>query len=77
MTTEESLEGFGKALRLGVSTLELDTQISRDRKVVVTHDRQVSAQKCRDTAPVTPGDPSYPYVGKYIKDLTLAHESFS
>ena len=72
MTTEESLEGFGKALRLGVSTLELDTQISRDRKVVVTHDRQVSAQKCRDTAPVTPADPSYPYVGKYIKDLTLA-----
>ncbi|MGV9571780.1 hypothetical protein ACWDRX_20450 [Streptomyces nigra] len=28
LTTEESLEGFGKALRLGVSTLELDTQIT-------------------------------------------------
>ncbi|MGI5206103.1 glycerophosphodiester phosphodiesterase family protein [Spirillospora sp. CA-108201] len=72
MTTEESLEGFGKAMRLGVSTLELDTQITKDEKVVVTHDRQVSAQKCRDTAPVAPGDPMYPYVGKYIKDLTLA-----
>jgi glycerophosphoryl diester phosphodiesterase len=72
MTTEESLEGFGKALRLGVSTLELDTQITRDRRVVVTHDRQVSAQKCRDTAPVTPGDPLFPYVGRYVKDLTLA-----
>ncbi|PAZ15764.1 glycerophosphodiester phosphodiesterase [Streptomyces sp. SA15] len=72
MTTEESLEGFGKAMRLGVSTLELDTQIAKDEKVVVTHDRQVSAQKCRDTAPVTPGDPTFPYVGKYIKDLTLA-----
>ncbi|WP_210588793.1 glycerophosphodiester phosphodiesterase family protein [Streptomyces sp. GESEQ-35] len=72
MTTEESLEGFGKALRLGVSTLELDTQITKDEKVVVTHDRQVSAQKCKDTAPVTPGDPMHPYVGKYIKDLTLA-----
>ncbi|MFE4454205.1 glycerophosphodiester phosphodiesterase family protein [Streptomyces sp. NPDC056796] len=72
LTTEASLEGFGKAIRLGVSTLELDTQITRDRKVVVTHDRQVSAQKCRDTGPVTPGDPAYPYVGKYIKDLTLA-----
>jgi glycerophosphoryl diester phosphodiesterase len=72
MTTEESLEGFGKAMRLGVSTLELDTQITKDLKVVVTHDRQVSAQKCRDTAPVTPGDPMFPYVGKYIKDLTLA-----
>ncbi|MGC0328542.1 glycerophosphoryl diester phosphodiesterase [Streptomyces sp. SAI-170] len=72
MTTESSLEGFAKALRLGVSTLELDTQITRDRRVVVTHDRQVSAAKCRDTAPVVPGDPLYPYVGKYIKDLTLA-----
>ncbi|WP_433796391.1 glycerophosphodiester phosphodiesterase family protein [Actinoplanes sp. CA-252034] len=72
MTTEGSLEAFGKAMRLGVSTLELDTQVTRDLKVVVTHDRQVSAQKCRDTGPVTPGDPMYPYVGRYIKDLTLA-----
>ncbi|MFD3613477.1 glycerophosphodiester phosphodiesterase family protein [Streptomyces atroolivaceus] len=72
LTTEGSLEGFGKALRLGVSTLELDTQVTRDRKVVVTHDRQVSAQKCKDTAPLTTDDPMFPYVGKYIKDLTLA-----
>ncbi|TDC42141.1 glycerophosphodiester phosphodiesterase [Actinomadura sp. KC345] len=72
MTTEGSLEGFAKAMRLGVTTLELDTQVTKDRKVVVTHDRQVSSQKCRDTAPVKPGDPMYPYVGKYIKDLTLA-----
>jgi glycerophosphoryl diester phosphodiesterase len=72
MTTEESLEGFAKAMRLGVSTLELDTQVTKDRKVVVTHDRQVSAVKCRDTAPATAGDPLFPYVGKYIKDLTLA-----
>jgi len=72
MTTEESLEGFAKAMRLGVTTLELDTQVTKDEKVVVNHDRQVSAQKCRDTAPVTAGDRMYPYVGKYIKDLTLA-----
>jgi glycerophosphoryl diester phosphodiesterase len=72
MTTEESLEGFGKALRLGVSTLELDTHVTKDRRVVVNHDRQISAVKCRDTAPVTPDDPMYPYVGKYIKDLTFA-----
>ncbi|WP_405431718.1 glycerophosphodiester phosphodiesterase family protein [Micromonospora sp. NBC_00617] len=72
MTTEESLEGFGKAMRLGVTTLELDTQITKDQKVVVNHDRQISAQKCADTAPVRAGDPMYPYVGKYIKDLTLA-----
>ncbi|TFD27711.1 glycerophosphodiester phosphodiesterase family protein [Cryobacterium lyxosi] len=72
MTTEESLEGFGKAMRLGVTTLELDTQITRDEKVVVNHDRQISPSKCRDTEPATQGDPMYPYVGKYIKDLTLA-----
>ena len=72
MTTEESLPGFAKALRLGVSTLELDTHITKDDKVVVNHDRKISAQKCQDTAPAYPGDPMYPYVGKYIKDLTLA-----
>lgn len=72
MTTEESLEGFAKALRLGVSTLELDTHVTKDLKVVVNHDRRISAQKCQDTAPVTAGDPMFPYVGKYIKDLTLA-----
>ncbi|MFF4807017.1 glycerophosphodiester phosphodiesterase family protein [Micromonospora chersina] len=72
LTTEETLAGFAKAMRLGVTTLELDTQVTRDEKVVVTHDRQVSAQKCRDTGPVSPDDPMYPYVGKYIKDLTLA-----
>ncbi|MFI7688785.1 glycerophosphodiester phosphodiesterase family protein [Nonomuraea sp. NPDC049655] len=72
MTTEESLEGFAKALRLGVTTLELDTHVTKDLKVVVNHDRQISVQKCQDTAPVTPGDPMFPYVGKFIKDLTLA-----
>lgn len=72
LTTESTLAGFDKALRLGVSTLELDTQVTEDRKVVVTHDRQISAQKCRDTAPATAGDPEFPYVGKYITHLTLA-----
>jgi glycerophosphoryl diester phosphodiesterase len=72
MTTEESLEGFGKAMRLGVTTLELDTQITQDEKVVVNHDRQISPSKCRDTQPATQGDPMYPYAGKYVKDLTLA-----
>jgi len=72
LTTEESPEAFAKALELGVATLELDTQVTRDLKVVVTHDRQVSGVKCADTAPVRAGDPQFPYVGKFIKDLTLA-----
>ena len=39
---------------------------------MVTHDRRVAANKCRDTEPAFPGDPEYPYVGDYIRDLTLA-----
>jgi glycerophosphoryl diester phosphodiesterase len=72
LTTENTLQSHQKALELGVTTLELDVQITEDHQAVVTHDRQVSAQKCRDTAPATPGDPEYPYVGDYIKNLTLA-----
>lgn len=72
LTTESTKEGFAKALEIGVTTLELDTQVTKDEKVVVSHDRKVSAEKCRDTAPLRTGDPQYPYVGKYVKDLTLA-----
>ena len=72
LTTESTLEGFKKAMELGVTTLELDVQITEDRYAVVTHDRRVSASKCRDTAPVVAGDPEFPYVGKYVKDLKLA-----
>ena len=71
LTTEESPEAFAKALRMGVSTLELDTQVTKDLKVVVTHDRKVSADKCADTAPVVENDPMYPYVGKFIKDKDI------
>jgi len=69
---ENTLSSFGNALRLGVSTLELDIQITEDGQAVVTHDRKVAANKCLDTAPATPGDPEYPYVGKYVNTLTLA-----
>lgn len=72
LQTESTLEGFGAAMRLGVTTLELDTQVTKDRKVVITHDRKVDKKKCTDTAPATPGDPQYPYVGKYVRDLTYA-----
>lgn len=72
LNTESSPYSFGAALEMGVSTLELDTQITRDGKVVVTHDRKTNPGVCTDTAPATPGDPQFPYVGKYVKDLTLA-----
>jgi glycerophosphoryl diester phosphodiesterase len=74
LTVENTLAAFGRALDLGVSTLELDTQITEDGYAVVTHDRDPDPRKCTDTSPATPGDPEYPYVPgvHYIKDLTLA-----
>ncbi len=72
LTTESTLEGFANGLELGVSTLELDVQITEDGYAVITHDRRVSGVKCRDTAPPVAGDPEFPYVGKFIRDLTLA-----
>ncbi|MEV0563791.1 glycerophosphodiester phosphodiesterase family protein [Dactylosporangium sp. NPDC050588] len=71
LRSESTLSSFGNALRLGVTTLELDIQITADGQAVVTHDRRVSGAKCLDTAPVAAGDPVFPYVGKFIKDLTL------
>ncbi len=70
--TEESLAGFAHALELGVSTLELDLHLSKDGKLVVWHDDTIQPEKCRDTAPVKPRDPQFPYVGDRVADLTLA-----
>lgn len=71
LTVEGTLKAFERALELGVTTLELDVQITRDGREVITHDRQIDPDKCLDTEPVTPGDPQFPYAGKYVKDLTF------
>jgi glycerophosphoryl diester phosphodiesterase len=72
LATEESLVAFGKALDLGVSTLELDVQVSKDLHVLVAHDPRVNRDNCRDTRPATQGDELFPYAGKPFKLLTLA-----
>ncbi|MEV0677079.1 glycerophosphodiester phosphodiesterase family protein [Actinosynnema sp. NPDC050436] len=72
LTVESTLAAFGKALETGVTTLELDVQITRDGREVITHDRRTNPARCSDTAPATPDDPAFPYVGKYVKDLTFA-----
>ncbi|WP_245381035.1 glycerophosphodiester phosphodiesterase family protein [Kibdelosporangium banguiense] len=70
---ENTLAAFEYSLgRPDVSTLELDTGVTEDNKLVVIHDRTVNGSHCVDTAPVRPGDPEYPYVGKQIRQLTLA-----
>lgn len=71
LTVESTLASFAKGIETGVSTLELDLQITKDGREVITHDRRISDKKCLDTAPVTPNDPAFPYVGKYVKDLTF------
>ena len=70
-TTEESLRAFGKAIELGVSTLELDIAITKDGQPLVWHDPTIDAEKCVDTGPAFAGDPLYPYVGKLVHELTL------
>src|SRR5215207_4173913 len=72
LVTESTLDGFANALELGVTTLELDVRLTEDGIAVVTHDRRVATAKCRDTAPAFAGDPEFPYVGDYIRNLTLA-----
>ncbi|ADG78358.1 Glycerophosphoryl diester phosphodiesterase OS=Tsukamurella paurometabola (strain ATCC 8368 / DSM / CCUG 35730 / CIP 100753 / JCM 10117 / KCTC 9821 / NBRC 16120 / NCIMB 702349 / NCTC 13040) OX=521096 GN=Tpau_1740 PE=4 SV=1 [Tsukamurella paurometabola] len=70
--TEESLYGFARSVELGVTTLELDIVLTKDTVPLIWHDPTVQADKCTDTAPVTPGDPQFPYVGKVIHDLSYA-----
>lgn len=70
--TEESLAAFANSLKLGVTTLELDTHLTEDGKVIVWHDDTIQANKCADTAPATPGDAEFPYVGDRVAELSLA-----
>jgi len=43
---ENSIPAFERALELGVTTLELDLQVTRDRVVIVTHDQQLDPAHC-------------------------------
>jgi glycerophosphoryl diester phosphodiesterase len=70
--TEESLAAFTNSLALGVTTLELDTHLTQDGKVIVWHDGTIQAGKCKDTEAATAGDPEFPYVGDRVAELSLA-----
>lgn len=72
LNVESTPQAFAYALELGVSSLELDVQITQDGHAVITHDRKTNTSVCREGEPAFPGDPEYPYMGKYIKDLSLA-----
>ncbi len=63
---ENTLPAFERALELGVSTLELDLGVTRDREVVVTHDRRINPEVCRRA------DGSTILVPALLRELTLA-----
>ncbi len=55
---ENTLPAFEKALKLGVTTLEMDIQTTSDRVLVVTHDQQLNAKHCVSaTGDRVPRDP--------------------
>lgn len=72
LVVENTLAAFRSALAIGVTTLECDVNISADGVPMVTHDRVVKPAKCRDTAPVTPDDTAFPYVGRFVSRLSAA-----
>jgi glycerophosphoryl diester phosphodiesterase len=44
---ENTLAAFERALELGVTTLEMDLQVTKDRVLIVSHDQQVDPTYCR------------------------------
>lgn len=45
---ENTIYGFLKTIRLGVTTLEMDVVITKDLKVIVSHEPWISSKKCFD-----------------------------
>jgi len=64
---ENTLQSFANALSMGVNTLELDMGVTKDQKIIVSHERKLNPDLARDPQGdyVTP--PGTPWV-----NLTLA-----
>jgi glycerophosphoryl diester phosphodiesterase len=69
---ENTVQGFTRTLELGVDVLELDVGLTADGVPVLHHDQALRADTVRDRGPCRPNDPMYPYVGRPIRELTLA-----
>ncbi|MEU2034657.1 alpha/beta hydrolase [Nocardia amamiensis] len=68
--SENTLAGFAQAMDLGVDVIELDVGLTRDGVPVISHEQKIDGHTVRDTGPVRPSDPQFPYVGKPIRELT-------
>jgi len=64
---ENTLEGFARALEVGVTTLETDLAVSKDGVVVLSHDRVINPDLARG-----PGGAWLPAPGPAINTLTVA-----
>ncbi len=69
---ENTVGGFARTLELGVDVLELDVALTADGVPVLHHDQALRGDTVRDRGPCRPQDPMYPYVGRPIRELTLA-----
>lgn len=67
LAPENTLAAFRTALRIGVSTLELDVGVSRDGELLITHDLRLNPNLTRDAAGLWIADPGPP-----LNSLTLA-----
>jgi glycerophosphoryl diester phosphodiesterase len=48
-----------------------DLGLTKDGHLVVWHDENIVATKCKDTAPAFEGDEQFPYVGQFVSSLPL------
>ena len=70
---ENTLPAFHKALELGVRSLEMDVVITRDKKVVVSHDPWIDPAICYDSA----GNDIKPDTSRDYKIYNLTYDELS
>ncbi len=66
---ENTLPAFANALSMGVSTLELDLGVTKDRVVIVSHERGLNPDLARDTAGAYVPPPGTPFVQLNLADV--------
>ena len=66
---ENSLHGFGAARERGLSTVEFDLQLSRDHKVVVFHDYEISGELAGDVSLELPDGGKWAIASKTLEEL--------
>jgi len=49
LAPENSIPAFAKAIELGTDTLEMDVQATADRVLVIYHDQEIDASRCKRT----------------------------